>query len=128
LHSVSDAQLNWLSRQLNTRKKVLLFIHHPVLKINTPIDHQMAVALKGRDEIKKVLVDSATEIIIFCGHNHMTDETAEKNIKQISTVAASYQIRKESATVEINQNTFGYRLIQVEDDSIRTETILFKTS
>lgn len=124
---VSDTQLYWLTQQLNTPKKILLFIHHPVLKIDTPLD-QIGAALKGRDELKKILVDSSAEITIFCGHYHMTDATTEKNITQFSSVAGSYQILKESPVVKLDQITFGYRLIQIDADSIKTDTVLLKTN
>ncbi|MBB6112195.1 Icc protein/phosphoribosylglycinamide formyltransferase-1 [Mucilaginibacter lappiensis] len=124
-NSVSNGQLDWLGRQVNTSKKILLFIHHPVLKINTLID-EIGAVLNGREELKKILIDSAKDITIICGHYHMTDEAIEKNIRQISTVAGSYQILKESSKVTTDQNSFGYLLIQMVGDSIKPETVLFK--
>ncbi len=126
LNIVSNAQLIWLQQQLNTLKKVLLFIHHPILEINTPLD-RIGAALKERDELKKILIDSKFDIIIFCGHYHMTDKATEKNIKQITSVAASYQILKESTKIETDQSTFGYMLIQIDDDSIQSNTILLSS-
>lgn len=122
---VSTDQLEWLEQQLNTPKKVLIFIHHPVLEINTPLD-KIGAALKERDRLKKILVDSKTDITIFCGHYHMADEATEENIKQITTIAASYQIIKESTKIDTDQHTFGYRLIQINGDLLKTDAILLK--
>jgi Icc protein len=122
---VSTDQLVWLEQQLNTPKNVLIFIHHPVLEINTPLD-KIGAALKERDKLKKVLVDSKTDTTIFCGHYHMADEAIEENIKQITTIAASYQIIKESTKIDTDQYTFGYRLIQIDGDLLKTDAILLK--
>jgi len=119
---VSKTQLDWLEWQLNTPKKVLLFIHHPVLKISTLLD-EIGAALRERDRLKKILIDSTSDITIFCGHYHMSDEATEKNIKQITSVAASYQILKGSTKIETDQNKFGYMLVQIEDNSIKYNTI-----
>lgn len=126
-NKVSKAQLNWLKKQLKTQKKVLLFIHHPVLEINTPLD-KIGAALKGRYELKQILINSKTDITIFCGHYHMADEATEKNIKQITTIASSYQIIKKSTKIETDQHTFGYTIIHIDGESIKTSAILLKSS
>ncbi|MCW3074682.1 MAG: hypothetical protein JWP69_1751 [Flaviaesturariibacter sp.] len=36
--TISDSQLEWLRVELETIKKVILFIHHPVIEIDTPAD------------------------------------------------------------------------------------------
>lgn len=125
-NSFSPAQLNWLGQELNTDKKILLFIHHPVLEIKTPLD-KIGAALKGRDEIKLLLSALQEEVLVFCGHYHMTDELTAGSIRQYSSPACSYQIVKLSEKIEIDTLTFGYRLITINGNHIETAVKLFKT-
>lgn len=124
-NAVSRAQLNWLGQELNTDKEILLFIHHPVLEIKTPLD-KIGAALKGRDEIKSLLSGLQKEVLVFCGHYHMTDELTAGNIRQYSSPACSYQIEKLSEKIEIDTLTFGYRLITINGNQMETAVKLFK--
>ncbi|AMP97924.1 hypothetical protein AY601_0989 [Pedobacter cryoconitis] len=124
-NAVSTAQLNWLGQELNTDKEILLFIHHPVLEIRTPLD-KIGAALKGRDEIKALLSALQKEVLIFCGHYHMADELTAGNIRQYATPACSYQIEKLSEKIEIDTLTFGYRMITINDNHIVTTVKLFE--
>lgn len=123
-NSISAGQFKWLKDNLKTEKKIVIFSHHPIIQISTPIDH-LGAALKGREEIKQVLLNLKNEVIIFCGHYHMEDQSTEKNILQISTIACSYQIEKAVETVSLNDQTFGYRILTIENDNIDTELISF---
>ncbi|MGY0036770.1 metallophosphoesterase family protein [Pedobacter sp. NJ-S-72] len=123
-NSISPAQFNWLRQELDCNKKIILFIHHPVLEIRTPLD-KVGAALIGREEIKNVLLTFKNEIIIFCGHYHMTDELEEGKIRQYSSPAGSYQIQKRSEIIEIDNLTFGYRLINIDGNQINTSVKLF---
>jgi len=125
-NAVSPVQLNWLGQELNTDKEILLFIHHPVLEIETPLD-KVGAALKGRDEIKSLLLALQKEVVIFCGHYHMADELTVGNIRQYSSPACSYQIEKLSDKIEIDTLTFGYRLITINGQHLNTEVKLFKS-
>ena len=124
-NAVSPVQFDWLKQELNCTKKIILFIHHPILEIRTPLD-QFGAALKGREKIKDLLLALQKEIVIFCGHYHMTDELTEGNIRQYSSPACSYQIRKLSENIEIDSSTFGYRLIQFDGNQIYTDVKLFQ--
>ena len=123
---VSEAQLTWLRIELETSKKLLLFIHHPVLAIDTPIDK--LYPLKNREQLKSVLIESEKDITIFCGHYHMNDETSYRNIKQIITQALSYQIVKNATDLKVDGSIFGYRIIGIDKDRIDTELINFESS
>lgn len=123
-NTVSTIQQNWLEEELKTTKKVVLFIHHPVLDIDTPLD-KIGAALKGKDQLKDLLQESGKDITIFCGHYHMDDENTDKNIRQFLTPAASYQIDKQAETVIVNQKTFGYRLIEINKDLITSQAVTF---
>ncbi|MBB5646157.1 metallophosphoesterase family protein [Pedobacter cryoconitis] len=125
-NAVSQNQLNWLLQELDTDKEILLFIHHPVLEIETPLD-KVGAALKGRDEIKRILSGVQKDIVVFCGHYHMTDELIAGNIRQYSSPACSYQIEKLSEKIEIDTSSFGYRLITINGRQLSTEVKLFKS-
>lgn len=122
---VSPVQLNWLEKELFiSDKRPVIFIHHPVLQVNTPVD--LEFPLINREEIKNILFEYGNEIFLFCGHYHMDDETVVENIKQFITPAASYQAIKEADKIEINVNEFGYRIINFIDDEIKSGVVLFK--
>lgn len=121
---LGQEQFDWLKDQLKTEKNILLTIHHPVLKIDTPVDR--SYPLHGREEIGNLLHASQCDIVILCGHYHTTDEQVEGNIKQITTLAASYQIKQHIEETEVMTNTFGYRIITVDEAKIATELFLFE--
>lgn len=125
-NKIDGERLRWLREMLNTDKEIVLFVHHPVLAINTPIEG-LGAALQGRDELKALLKGSHKKITIFCGHYHMIDEAEEDNIYQYTTPAASYQIGKETAEVEIDQSVCGYRIIDTTGGDITTEMVLLLT-
>ena len=80
-NSVGPAQLAWLARELEPACRVVLFIHHPVLDVHTPIERAGA-ALRDREQLMALLTASACEIDVFCGHYHMDDERSEANVRQ----------------------------------------------
>jgi 3',5'-cyclic-AMP phosphodiesterase len=88
-NAVGDDQLAWLERELKPASTVVLFVHHPVLAIDTPLD-QAGAALKDREKLKALLTVAGCDIFAFCGHYHMDDERSEANIRQFVTPAVSY--------------------------------------
>jgi 3',5'-cyclic AMP phosphodiesterase CpdA len=126
-NKISANQLSWLKRELVTEKRVLLFVHHPVLRIDTPLESAGA-ALEGREKVADALRSSQNEITVFCGHYHMDDEAIDGKVRQYSTPAASYLIEKRAKSIVTGQHTFGYRLITIEGREISTETVLLGQS
>jgi 3',5'-cyclic-AMP phosphodiesterase len=125
-NSVSDAQLSWLREQLVTDKPVLLFVHHPVLEIDTPLDRAGA-ALRNREQVSDILFKADRGLTVFCGHYHMEDEQTKANVTQMVTPAASYQIPKTGRTVSIDAHSFGYRLIEISREGrLTTALVEFK--
>jgi len=125
-NKVDVDRMSWLQKKLRTNKEIILFVHHPVLPIHTPIEN-LGAALKGREELKEILKSVPQKVTIFCGHYHMIDEVVDDNIHQYTSSAASYQIGKETADVVLDQHTFGYRIIDMEAGTITTEMVLFST-
>lgn len=125
-NKMDAARLSWLKEMLDTDKPIILFVHHPVLAIDTPIEG-LGATLKNRDELKTLLKSASKKITIFCGHYHMLDEREEDNIFQYTTPAASYQIGKETADVELDQSICGYRIIDTANGDLTTEMVLLLT-
>lgn len=122
---ISAAQFAWLQQELNTTKKIILFIHHPVLGVDTPVDKKYPLA--GREQVSTLLQQHPGEVFIFCGHYHMADEQTAGNIKQWITPAGSYQIKKQSGIIEVETDTFGYRIIRVDGTGPDTEVVSVNT-
>ncbi len=120
---ISKQQFDWLKSELLESKKILLFIHHPILSINTEADRQFA--LKGREELKQLLLDSDLEIVIFCGHYHMSDYSIQNNVEQYITPASSVQVVKNDREIIFNGETFGYRIIDFNSNRVETELVMF---
>jgi Icc protein len=121
---ISAKQLQWLKHKLITNKKIILFIHHPVLGIDTPVDREYP--LQGRDAIAAVLHSVPNQVAIFCGHYHMADTQTSGNITQIVTPASSYQIVKQATAIEKDNSTFGYRLITFGAANMETQLLMYR--
>jgi Icc protein len=121
---IDGAQLAWLTTQLDTPKQILLFIHHPVLGFSTGMD--TAYPLKNRDAIAALLQQSPAKVHIICGHYHMADIRTLGNITQYVTPATSFQVKKESAIIDIYNGAFGYRLITVTTATVTTQLYVYQ--
>lgn len=119
---ISPQQLEWFEKELQTDKELLLFIHHPVLPVDTPVDAKYP--LENRDEIRRLLHLHSKKVTVFCGHYHTEDQTSDQNILQYVTPAVSYQIKRDTAEIEGDASYFGYRLIELDGNQIETEIIL----
>jgi len=122
-NTVGDDQLVWLARELNGASKVALFLHHPILEIDTPLERSGA-SLRDRDKIKVLLANTNCEVSVFCGHYHMIDEAREGSIRQFVTPAVSYQIIKQADRLRVDTGTFGYRILEIDGAEITTEIVL----
>lgn len=120
--AVSEVQLIWLERELETAKKILLFIHHPILQVITAVDFKYP--LLNRDAVKKALIRSGRNVTVFSGHYHTDDFTKEENITQYVTPAASVQMEKNALEIVVHSRYYGYRVIGLEGETITTEVVL----
>ncbi|TYP71613.1 metallophosphoesterase family protein [Aquimarina intermedia] len=123
---ISEQQLNWLTKELITQKKIVIFIHHPILAIEAEVDKRFALQQRGR--IQTALLSSENEIYIFCGHYHFNDTQHIENIIQQVTPASSYQVEKLLGVIKINNAAFGYRIIELKKDTIQTNLVTFPNS
>jgi 3',5'-cyclic-AMP phosphodiesterase len=123
---ISNNQLLWLQSELNNNKEVILFIHHPILPINTAVDKMYP--LKNREQLKPILLKHKKNITVFCGHYHMNDEQELGNVKQITTQSLSFQLVKDEREIKVDNSNFGYRIIHIGDNKIETEVINFESN
>ncbi|MGI9532249.1 metallophosphoesterase family protein [Lutimonas sp.] len=118
---IEEDQLHWLANEIKTASKIVIFTHHPILKVATPIDRKHP--LLNRDVLIELLLDSEKDITIFCGHYHMNHEEKFKNIRQIITHSSSFQVLKKADAIEVDASEFGYRMIRFEKGNIESDTI-----
>ncbi len=121
---ISNNQLLWLQSELNTNQEIILFIHHPILPINTAVDKMYP--LKNREQLKVILLEHKMNVTVFCGHYHMNDEQEIDNIKQITTQSLSFQLVKDERGIKVDNSCFGYRIIEIHEYKIETHFINFK--
>jgi len=123
---ISAVQFLWFKKAIKTNKKLLLFIHHPILPVATIMDKKYY--LLERAKLKNELWALENEVVVFCGHYHMIDDCTIKNVHQILSPAASYQVEKLLDSVQVNNKTFGYRVIEIDNEKIKTTLFLYKNN
>jgi len=119
--SIGPEQFDWFKEELLTTKNIVLFIHHPILTVDAEVDKRFA--LKERNRIKTELLNLENDVIIFCGHYHFEDERNIDNIRQYITPASSYQVKKIPNEIKVSNDTFGYRVIELNEKGINTNLI-----
>jgi len=123
---IRQEQFEWFKTALLTPKKIILFVHHPILSVNAEVDKRFP--LDGRDKLKAELLKTDKEVILFCGHYHFEDVRTHANILQYITPASSYQVEKIPDEIKIGNHTFGYRIIEISEDEVNTELIMFEST
>jgi Icc protein len=119
--AIGPAQLAWLEGEIRTIKKIILFIHHPILGVPTAIDG--LYPLQGRDTINELLQQCRQNVTVFCGHYHMPDKRTDRKITQYITPAVSFQVNKYAASMDIKVSSFGYRVIILSDNGVSSKLI-----
>lgn len=117
--TISASQLNWLKDEATALKKIIVFLHHPLLGLETGIDN--IYPLTNRDEVVAILQQCRQPVNIFCGHYHMPDKRSEGRLTQYITPAVSFQVKKFSPTIEIKAGNFGFRIITLTEMAVTTQ-------
>ncbi len=123
-YEISSTQYKWLTGEIDTPKKMILFIHHPVLNVDSVADKEFP--LLGREKIKEALHKHKNEVYIFCGHYHTIDERTDRNITQFITPAASFQMADQEGEIVKDASWFGYRIINIANGDISSQVVLNK--
>jgi len=109
---ISPEQYEWLEQEVSTSLKIILFIHHPIIGLhNTGMDR--IYPLRGRERIVRLLQQCTHKVTVFCGHYHMIDARENGNIIQYITPSIAFQVRKDSPSIHIYTDYFGYRTIDI---------------
>ncbi len=119
---ISDSQFTWLEGEAATIKKIILFIHHPIIGFETGMDK--IYPLKNRDNLNDLLQQCKQNVTIFCGHYHMPDKRTDRKITQYITPAISFQVKKDSPSIDINAASFGYRIITLTDHNVKSTLVI----
>ncbi|WP_196893447.1 metallophosphoesterase family protein [Aureivirga marina] len=117
--AIDEKQLIWLKEELKSDKPIIIFIHHPIIKLDLKVDE--IGKLINRDRLIEILTDVKNEIIIYCGHYHLENTSFHKNLKQFITPAVAFQIKKDLNKIEIDKTISGYRIIQIENTNLTSE-------
>lgn len=123
-NSISAPQLEWFRREVESPTPLLLFVHHPILEVDTPVDK--LYSLQGREVLRDALAARSAHSYVFCGHYHMDDEQQRANISQFICPALSYQVQRNSEDVVIENDSFAYRLIRLDSGKLDTHVKLFR--
>lgn len=118
---ISPEQMDWLQAELQTDKPVLLFVHHPILPVDTYVDQKYP--LENRNDVCDLLLRHPHKVTVCCGHYHVQDTAILGNITQWVTPAISYQIQKHTSEITTDATYFGYRIIETNGGNVETEVI-----
>lgn len=121
--NVDKEQLLWLTNELQSSLTIIIFIHHPILRLQLKVDE--IGGLKNYEALLSILEQHSKPITVFCGHYHMNNSSTYKNITQHITPATSYQIQKDKNQIEIDLTVFGYRIITISKAQITSTLQLF---
>lgn len=117
--SIDVKQLAWLKKELISSKPIIIFIHHPIIRLNLKVDE--IGKLKNRKDLTKILTEIPNEITIYCGHYHMESTLVYKNITQYITPAVAFQNKKDIDKIEIDTTISGYRIIQIKNTELSSK-------
>ncbi len=121
---ISQNQIEWTERELVSDKKIVLFIHHPVIPVPSEMDLQYP--LGNRENLSEALKNSDKALTLFCGHYHFDDTRIEENITQIITPSTCFPVEKIIGEVKVITDEFGYRIIEFDQEKISSELIMLK--
>lgn len=119
--ALDDIQMDWLRTYVQTELPLVVFIHHPVLAVDTWVD--VHYPLKNREEVESVLRMHNGPVTIFCGHYHLAHTTQSGNITQHICPAVSFSIRLNPDVFEPDTTITGYQMIYLDASGIKKEVI-----
>jgi 3',5'-cyclic-AMP phosphodiesterase len=116
-NTLSDQALLWFKDQMqDVQKPVALFIHHPVLRVNTLVDERYP--LTNRNMLREILTTCGQPVTIFSGHYHTNDDQQWHNLRQVVTLSAAFQVAQNTTDIVLDDKRFGYRIVRLEAGQI----------
>lgn len=118
---VETEQLQWLRTQVQTELPLVVFIHHPVLPVDTWVDKQFP--LKNRGAVKNVLKSQGGDVTIFCGHYHLEYTQQDGSITQHICPSAAFNILEDPDQFKAEAKAACYQLITIEEGEVSRKVI-----
>jgi len=121
---VGDAQLDWLSEQLQAASSlnIMVFVHHPPIRVGSAwLD---AIGLRDTDKLLSLVREFANVRGVICGHVHQECCQSIGATSVYTTPAIGPQFRPETVEPVIEDSPPGARLICLEPDGHWTTQVL----
>ena len=119
-------QIDKLEQKILTCKdidKVIIFTHHPITEIGSDwIDKH--ISENSEKLIQLMLYHAEKKFKVFSGHVHQEFNYKLNNIEFFTTPSTCYQFKNLSEHFTLENNlSYGYRLITLCDNTIRTKVL-----
>ncbi len=121
---LSREQQRFLQEELASSLKPIVFIHHPVMAVDTLMDKNHP--LKNRERVQEILTDYSRGVTLICGHYHLHFEGQYKNVRQVIAPAAAYQVKFNPDENVSDVNEFGYLLLDFSGTELTVEAVKFQ--
>ena len=118
-HKISSRQLETIEKDLETKLKPVLFIHHPPAIAGIPFMDRK-YPLTNMDKVQNVLAGYKGRIPVFCGHYHNERDYQFGNLDIHMTPSTYFQISDESNHFKLESKRIGWRSITL-NETVETE-------
>ncbi len=121
--NLGASQLEWLAKELrlHDEQPTVLFLHHPPFEVGSAwVD---AIGLTDAEQLLAVLSHPPQVKAVCAGHVHQDHEIQIGDIKLMTTPSAVVQFGRHSPEFSIDPLPPGFRILFLEDDSLRTEVV-----
>ena len=120
---LTEEQLAWLTECLDDYEEhpTMIFMHHPPLHVGSAwID---AMLLQEPDAFQGIIAAAEQVRVVCCGHIHQAFEGKMGSTAVWTVPSTSMQFKPATTGLELDDVPPGFRLIELEGESIRTEVI-----
>lgn len=115
--NVTESMITELTANSEEFKKNIIFMHHPPMNCGVRyMDNKHP--LKNSTLLQEAIHSLNNEYIFFCGHYHCSKITAKNKITVAICPSSFYQINQDSENFTIDTYKIGYRIIEIEKDTI----------
>jgi Icc protein len=113
--SISQPQYEWLTSVLaNAARKVLLFMHHPPIKMGVPfID--VHYAFEGSEQFCSLTDQYQRQLEIFCGHYHVARQVKRNNCTISMGPSTYFELNEFKEEFGIASSRIGYAVLETSD-------------
>lgn len=123
---MSDEQYYWLEIEIKSTNNIIIFMHHPPIKMGVPfMDNKYA--FKSSEKFCKLFDTITRPITIFCGHYHH-ERTVRRHPLEINICPSTYyELNDFNENFAISNDHIGYRVINIDNfGNVTSATKYFK--